>query len=125
MTKFNWASKTSILLLLGLAGFLSYQKFNQFRLQKSSEKDKQGLINQLNELNAQNTEFKNTLSYLDSNKYKEITARQQLNMQKSGEQVYNFTQTKNLNSLNQNDDNRGQSNFQKWLTYFLNEKSEN
>ena len=125
MPKFNWASKTSIILLMFLAIFLSYQKISQYKLQSSIEKEKQALIKQLSLLDGQNQDLKKTLTYLDSESNKEITARQQLNMQKSGEQVYNFSKIENVqidNNISTSQIN--QTNFQKWINYFLNSKNE-
>jgi cell division protein FtsB len=120
MQKVSWYSKTTIFLLSLLALFLSYQKFSQYQLQKSVEKEKLFLQKQISDLEKTNTDLEQTLNFLDSDSYKEIVARQQLNMQKAGEQTYNFTKTSGEASEADNQNTVTQSNFNKWLSFFLN-----
>ncbi len=120
MKKGFWYSRSAILILLLLAVFLGYQKISQYRLQSSIEKEKLALQKQIAELEKNNTDLEQTLNFLNSEEYKELIARQQLNMQKSGEQTYNFSAKNNL-ATDANSDTKPQSNFQKWLSYFLNQ----
>lgn len=121
--KFNWTSKSIIIALVALTAFLGQQKFRQYRLQKAIESEKLSLQNQLSELEGKNQEFNRTLSYLNSDTYKELVARQQLDMQKQGEFVYSFAEAPSTSpgSLNGKDE---PSNFQKWANYFLNKDAE-
>lgn len=120
--KLNWTSKIIVILLIILAGFLGQQKFRQYRLQSAIENEKQKLLSQLNELEGKNAELNQTLGYLNSKNYKETIARQQLNMQKEGEIVYNFSENPNKEISSNTDTENRTSNFQKWVNYFLNKK---
>lgn len=114
-------NKIILILLIILLAVLGQQKLRQYKLQKSIEKEKQKLQEQLDALQGKNEDLKQTLSFLDSPTYKELVAKQQLNMQKDGEEVYNFIQNPNQN-FNQQDQHYEpkKSNFQKWVSYFLN-----
>ena len=121
--KINWASKGIILALAALAVFLGQQKFRQYRLQTAIESEKQSLQKQLSGLEGKNEELNRTLSYLNSDTYKELVARQQLDMQRQGEFVYSFSEAARSEPsvLGAKDE---ASNFQKWANYFLNKKQE-
>lgn len=123
--KLNWTSKSAIVLLAVLAGFLGQQKFRQYRLQKTIEAEKLGLQNQLAELQGKNQELSGTLSFLNSPGYKEIVARQQLNLQKEGEQVYSFFEEQETKAEEIVNPRPQGSNFQKWVSYFLNNHGKN
>lgn len=120
--KIPWTSKTIIALLILLALLFGWQKFRQYRLQKSIETEKANLQKQLSDLEGKNQELDATLSFLNSKAYKEVVARQQLNMQKAGEFVYGFSEkpstAKNIGGQNQSSD------FQKWVNYFLGKTNE-
>jgi cell division protein FtsB len=120
MQKISWYSRSTIFLLGLLALFLGYQKLVQYRLQKSVEKEKLLLQKQISDLEKTNTDLEQTLNFLNSDSYKEIVARQQLNMQKAGEQTYNFSQVDETVINPESQTKSGQSNFKKWLSYFLN-----
>lgn len=121
LMKFNWASKSVLIALVALSVFLGQQKFRQYRLQKAIETEKLGLESKLKELQGKNMQLTETLSFLDSPDYKELVARQQLNMQKAGEFVYSFSEKSEDNST-EVDPNADKSNFQKWSDYFLNNR---
>lgn len=120
--RWNWASKSTIIALIFLTAFLGQQKFRQYRLQQEIKKEKQNLQAQSGELESKNLELQKTLSYLNSEGYKELVARQQLNMQKDGEIVYSFSEGPAPEQAGVSEDNK--SNFQKWVDFFLNKKNE-
>lgn len=120
--KLNWFSKTTIFCLIILAGFLAQQKLKQYQMQKAIQAEKTSLENQLNELGGKNQELNATLGYLNSGAYKEIIARQQLNMQKQGEFVYNFSDEKAESLAPAAQKPKAVSNARKWLAYFLNQE---
>ena len=120
--KFNWTSKSALAILVVLAVFLAQQKFRQYRLQAAIEKEKQNLEQRQLELEGKREELNKTLNYLNSKSYKEIIARQQLNMQKDGEIVYNFNGATNPVEPSPENTDAKTSNFQKWVNYFLNKK---
>ncbi|MBI3231561.1 MAG: septum formation initiator family protein [Candidatus Doudnabacteria bacterium] len=122
---YNWASKTAVFGLAILAVFLGWQKYKQYGLQKAIQAEKTSLQSQLNELEGKNQELTETLGYLNSSSYKELIARQQLNMQKQGELVYNFSDEKIQQSA-QPLNPTAESNMRKWLNYFFNrQKNDN
>lgn len=117
--KLNWTSKFVIFGLIIMAIFLGQQKFRQYRVQKAIELEKQKLQKQSDEIQGKNLELEQTLSFLDSKTYKELIARQQLNMQKEGEVAYGFSDASpTVPTVNPESDNG--NNFQKWVNFFLN-----
>lgn len=114
-------SKSAVVLLLITAGFLGHQKFKQYRLQKKINFEKESLQSQYQELGGKNEQLTETLGYLNSDAYKELIARQQLNLQKEGEMVYSFSNSeKNRNGTEAQAESP--TNFQKWARYFLNKE---
>ena len=84
------------------------------------EKEKQKLAQQAQGLEQKNKELSDSLLYLNSSGFKERVARQQLNLKKQGEVVYNFGQ--NTGGVNTQETDQGvnkSGNFQKWLEYFF------
>ena len=118
--KINWTSKLLLFALFGLLIFLGQQKVRQYILQKAIEKEKQNLVSQKAALEGKNEELKTTLSYLNSSDHKELIARQQLNLQKEGELVYNFTQKPSNVGGAFTQAGKQATNFEKWINYFLN-----
>lgn len=117
--KYNLFSKKIFIVLILLFVFLGYQKFKQFRLQKQIQIEKNKLLSELSVLENKNKDFKEAIKFLDSENFKEISAKQQLNMQKDGEFAYSFTEIKN--QVLENPTTQAQtSNFTKWINYFLN-----
>ena len=122
--KIHWTSKWAIAGLLLFIIFLAQQKFRQFRLQSNIESEKARLQKQLNELEGKNSELEQTLSYLDSETYKELIAKQQMNMQKDGELAYGFSEEAHMQTASaENTQDANQSNYKKWVDYFLNKKT--
>ena len=117
--RISWTSKGIIVALAVAAAFFGQQRVRNYRLQKAIETEKQKLQTQLNDLEGKNRELNTTLGYLNSKAYKELVARQQLNLQKEGELVYSFTESPK-NKETQGPLESKTSNFQKWAAYFLN-----
>ncbi len=103
--------------------FLAVIETRQFLEERGIEKEKQGLQQQADELSKKNSDLQSSIAYLQTNDYKEKTAREQLNLRKDGEFVYSFS--------NQNVDGTGAaqgstaasdeiSNPHKWWNYFFN-----
>lgn len=123
--KISWTSKWVIFGLVILTAFLAQQKYRQYRLQGNIESEKVSLQKQLQELEGKNSELERTLGYLDSDTYKELIAKQQLNLQKNGELAYSFSENQTLTDTgNAKQKASEQSNFQKWANYFLNKSKE-
>lgn len=114
------SSKIFIVCLAAVAIFLAVTKYQQYRMQKEIEGQKQKLTQQMQNLEQKNQELADSLSYLNSSSFKERVARQQLDLKKNGEQVYNFGQAPTSSPQSPpNDAGGGQTNFQKWLNYFF------
>lgn len=123
--KISWTSKWVIFGLVILTAFLAQQKYRQYRLQGNIEFEKVSLQKQLQELEGKNSELERTLGYLDSDTYKELIAKQQLNLQKNGELAYSFSENQTLTDAGKTQQSTSeQSNFQKWANYFLNKSKE-
>ncbi|MEK7075692.1 MAG: septum formation initiator family protein [Patescibacteria group bacterium] len=104
--------------------FLLVVSFGQFRNRHSIQKEIDALTKQADQIQKNNEEVKNFIAYLKTDSYKEQAARQQLNLKKEGEVVYSFSalspQTEVVNQEEAiRQENANQSNFNKWVTYFL------
>ncbi len=113
------SSKIFILSLLICLAFLANLKFKQWRSQSATEKEKAILIQQTEGLEQKNRELSQSLSYMSSGGFKEKLARQQLNLKRDGEIVYNFTSNANSTSTQEDLPSSPQSNLQKWWQYFF------
>lgn len=87
------SSKLAIVALCALLFFLSVIKFKQFQAQAGINKLKNNLLQQQSLGQKKNHDLQDTLNYLNSDNFKDQVARQQLNLQKQGELVYNFTES--------------------------------
>lgn len=105
-------------LLLIFLAFAVNLKFQQWNNQRAIDAEKQNLAKQTADLEKKNGDLSQSLSYLNSADFKERVARQQLNLKKNGETVYNFGQNPSATATVASEAS-GQSNFQKWLDYFL------
>lgn len=112
------SSKTAILGLIILAGFLGLQEYKQLSNQKKIELQKKSLQDQADSLTKKNTDLSESLQYLNSPNFKEKVARQQLDLKKDGETVYSFADPPIQNSASADPAGK-QSNFIKWWHYFL------
>ena len=111
------SSKIFIAALLILLVFLGNIKYKQYKSQSEILKEKDSLTKQAETLQKNSQDLNNSLSYLNSQNYKDRIARQQLNLKKNGETVYNFSYssipTSTINSTGQG------SNPSKWWKFFF------
>jgi cell division protein FtsB len=113
------SSKIAVGLLVIVLAFLTNLKYHQFREKKSLEKLKTDLELQAAQQQKKNQELSNSISYLGSNDFKDQVARQQLDLKKNGEIVYNFTQN-NISTTSLPTTSQMQlSNPKKWWNYFF------
>jgi cell division protein FtsB len=114
------SSKTVITLLVIFLLFLSYLKWQQYKGQREVDAEKQNLMQQAQNLEKKNNDLSQSLSYLNTPAFKERLAREQLNLKKDGEVVYNFAEKQSEETLPvaQDSQNSG-SNFKKWINYFV------
>lgn len=108
-----------MVVLVVLLAFLANLKFRQYREQRAIEKLKNDLLEQQAALMQKNQELSNSITYLNSDEFKQQVARQQLNLQKNGELVYNFTKKNVQLTATPTEQQTQQSNAQKWWNYFF------
>ena len=111
------SNKVVFLALLGLAGFFSYLKYQQYRQYKQIESEKNKILAQIDVLQKKNKEISDSLSYFNSEGFKQRIARQQFNFKQPDEQVYSFME-KQTQAGEEKSKVREISNFKKWLLYF-------
>jgi cell division protein FtsB len=105
--------------LVILLGFLANVKYQQYRIQKSIENEKNNLSQQAASLEKRNQELSQSLSYLSSSDFKEKVAREQLGLKREGEIVFDFSRSEGQTEVPSAEAAlKGKSNFQKWWVYF-------
>jgi cell division protein FtsB len=116
----------STLVLAGLAVlfiFMLITQFQNWKKKQNVDSEIAQLTKQANSLQQKNQEISNSLTFLNSSDFKEKIAREQLNLKKDGEQVYNITDNpnSNTNSTNLEAANKpgDMSNARKWYIYFF------
>lgn len=114
------SSKLTIFLLVISLGFLANVKYRQWQVQKNINGEKQSLSDQASTLTKKNNELSQSLSYLSSGNFKERVARQELNLKKDGEVVFNFSEGPVLQDAPEvAGANVKKNNYQKWWGYFI------
>ena len=114
------SAKIFIVALLILLAFFANLKYQQYKSQGEITKERNSLTKQAETLQKNNQDLNDSLSYLNSQNYKDRIARQQLNLKKEGETVYNFSSsggaTNTLSSAVE------ESNPTKWWKFFFQSK---
>lgn len=116
------SSKATVVLLAVLLVLLGNAKYKQWKNQQNIEKEKLNIIAQAEQLEKKNAELKESLSYLDSVNFKERLARQQLNLKREGEVVFNFSEVSGVQDGLDAKKRNNKNNLQKWLEYFTSNK---
>ncbi len=111
------SSRLTFFSLLILAGFLGRLKYLQYLQDKEVNSEKRQILAQIDALEKKNQDISNSLDYFKSDSFKERIAREQLNMQKPGEQVYSFRAQEAPQTAGENRDAPQLSNPVKWLNY--------
>ncbi len=115
------SSKIAVILMVGLLVFFGNLKFRQYRQQKAIEAEKNTLAQQAAALEQKNRELSESISYFNSDSFRERVARQQLNLKKDGELVYSFSDSGVSQPAVQAQTTSGKpNNARKWWDYFLN-----
>ncbi len=115
------SSKITIFFLASLLLFFGVIKFRQLEKQKAIREEKNKLIEQENSLKKRNEDLLGTLAKLNSDSYKERVAREELNLKREGEFVYNFSSVEQSNNEKPKTSfQKGESNPVKWWNYFFN-----
>ena len=118
ISKQTLTSKISIVALAILLLVLGNLKFKQWQKQAQIDKEKQNLVQQADQLTKKNQELSQSLQYLNSPSFKERAAREQLDLKKSGEQVYSFSPESQVAGAFSGQE-REISNAKKWWDYFF------
>ncbi len=86
--------KLAILVCVLIASTIVFGKmhYNQWQKKRQIASEIKALTGQQQSLQQKNQELAESLAYLSSGNYKERIARQQLNLKKDGEVVYNFNE---------------------------------
>ncbi len=119
-TKAILSSKITIAVLLVVLAFFCNLKYKQWQQHRDIEKLKKNLLQQADTMEKRNQDLASSITYLNSDDFKEQVARQQLNLKKDGEVVYTFTQNPIATStpiLAQ--EKQLKSNPLKWWGYFF------
>ena len=119
-SKITLSSKLTIVLLLILAVFFADLRYKQYQQQKAIGAEEESLTQQADALQKKNDDLNQSLSYLNSDSFKERVARQQLDLKKDGEVVYNFSTAANTTTTVPLAQANTKSNTQKWWDYFTN-----
>jgi cell division protein FtsB len=116
------SSKIVVALLVVLLAFLTNIKYRQWREEQSVNKLRDDLLQQAATQQKKSQDLNNSLSYLNSNDFKEQVARQQLDLKKNGELVYNFTQNDATVNTSKPTQSTSKTNQEKWWQYFFGNK---
>ncbi|MCC7356478.1 MAG: septum formation initiator family protein [Candidatus Doudnabacteria bacterium] len=87
-------NKTALILviLIAVASIFGKMHYSQWQKKRQIAAEIRALTAQQESLQQKNQELAESLAYLTSGNYKERIARQQLNLKKEGEVVYNFNE---------------------------------
>ncbi len=113
------SSKFALGLLIVLLAILANSKYKQWQQARSIEKLKQDLLKQADVQQKKNQELTQSISFINSDNFKEQVARQQLNLKKDGEVVYNFTEGTPTTTPAVAGASIAATNPQKWWSYFF------
>ena len=114
------SSKLTVAGLLVLLAFFGNLRYQQWRYEKSVERQKADLYAQEQVLQKKNEELNESLSLLNSPNFKERFARQQLNMKKEGETVFTFSEAGEPVIQGSQEASADEGNPRKWWNYFFN-----
>jgi cell division protein FtsB len=116
------STKITLVALGLLLIFFANVKYKQYKNQKNIENEKQLIMEQIDSKERKNKELSDSLNLLSGPDHKERVARQQFNLKKDGELVYNFTEkpATSAQTINTTEQGLPQGNPQKWWNYFFN-----
>ena len=119
ISKYLLSSKLALVCLTALLLLLGNTKYQQWKKEAAIEDEKKRLTEQQDQLMKKNKEFSDSLQYLTSDDFRDRAARQQLNLKKNGEIVYNFTVAAATATPLAVADTETASNPAKWWKYFF------
>ena len=94
-------------------------KYNQYKNQREINKLKSDLEAQAAAQVKKNSDLKDSIAFLNSTAFKEKVAREQLNLKKDGEIVFNFSEGDKFTSSIKANESQATSNPQKWWRYLF------
>lgn len=99
-----------------------FGEISQWLKKRSVDKEIAQLNAQAEELEKKNKEISDSLSFLNTQDYQEKIAREQLNLKKEGELVFDTSADQNyfISQTNNNKEEKNEdSNLIKWYNYFF------
>lgn len=111
------SSKIAVFALVALLALLANLRYRQYKSEQAVIKLKQDLQSQVATQQKRSQDLQDSIEYLKSEDFKDKVAREQLNLKKDGELVYNFSQNNDMASEQKPVDSR--TNAQKWWQYFF------
>ncbi len=122
-----WLVKVIIFLALAIVGIFGYASLKEIHQKKSIEKEITSLKEQAAKIKQENIQVANKLSYLGSEDYQKMKAKEKLNLQEPGEKVVVLSpgpikiQQKIIpvNETAITPQEESVPNFRKWWNYFF------
>ncbi len=105
-----------LLVVVITMGILEYKQWHKRHL---IALEINNLATQQRELQQKNQDLEHSLSFLNTDAYKEKLARQQLNLKKDGEIVVNFPEPQGAPGEQISSPKQDRTNPQKWWQYFF------
>ncbi len=123
----SWLIKVIILLALIIVGIFGYASLEEIRQKKSIERKIASLKEQATKIKQENAQIADKLTYLSSEDYQKMKAKEKLNLQEPNEKVVILSSgiTKSRQKIISANDivaispEKSKPNFQKWWDYFF------
>lgn len=113
------STKIAFFALLVLLALAANGKYKQYKNQKAIDKEKESLVRQTRQMESNNAQLKNSLPLFDTSSYKELVAKRDLNLKKSDEIVFGFSNpSQAMPDASAESIKNNKPNAQKWLEYF-------
>lgn len=113
------SSKAALIVLGIIFIFLAYTEFTDWQKKHQVNSEIKQLTQQAAELEDKNKQINDSLTFLNSDNFKEKIAREQLNLKKEGELVFDTSAQSSNQPAASEQDVGGKSNLSKWYSYFF------
>ncbi|MDD4289954.1 MAG: septum formation initiator family protein [Patescibacteria group bacterium] len=120
-----FSSKIFFVLVLIFSIYLATNLYKDLQQRKRIKQEIQNLKNQINEVDTQNNDLKNLISYFETDEYAESFAREKLGFKKPGEKIIILPKQENVSneSENRNEKAKIYDNIKSWWAYFFASKN--
>lgn len=120
-----FSSKIFFLFVLVFSIYLATNLYRDLQKRQRVKQEIQNLKNQINEVDKQNNDLKNLISYFETDEYTESFAREKLGFKKPGEKIIILPKQENtLDKTNNNDEkSKIYNNMKSWWDYFFASKN--